>query len=556
MRRRLSNLQNLIGATFIILIAALGLPTYFYVNGAHSAQLVADKGDALHGLAQSAAAIISENLRERSREVALLTQTSLYRRAALDSADIRASLERVQKSYPHYSWIGVVDLDGKVRAATSNLLLGQNVAGRQWFQQAKIGLHVGDLHEAKLLAPHLASQSPEWPIRFIDFAAPLRDENGELRGVLCVHAHWAWAENLLRVIIPETAAPSRIEVFIVNQNREPIYPGTEQTAGAVPDIPPFESFGFHRWGGATNYLTAAMPIKDPVMTSPLRWRVMVRQPEQQVLTEVTSLQQVATAVLLAALLLFVLLAWRLGKLIGRPISELSDVAQAIARGEPADFPRQLNSPELQRLANSLRSMAGNLLTHQRELENLNHELESRITERTRELADANQALTRLARQDRLTGLSNRLATDEWLADEFKLLKRTRLPYAVLVLDIDFFKKINDRHGHAIGDAVLRHVATILKHSVRANDFLGRIGGEEFLLILPMSTLGDAQRSAEEIRARVATTPIEPVGHVTLSIGIAIADPDDAAPETAVLQADQMLYAAKAAGRNRVMPCRT
>lgn len=547
--------QNLISVVFLILIAVLGLPTYLYVNGAHTKQLVADKGQALHDLARAAAAVISENLRERSREVELLTQAPLYVRADLGDTDIKASLARLQKSYPHYSWIGVVDLEGQVRAATGNLLVGQNVVQRPWFQQARNGLYVGDLHEARLLSPLLAPQLPEWPIRFIDFAAPLRDGNGRIRGVLGVHVHWTWSRDLLQVILPETSGHSGIELFIVNRNRDLIYPEAMQTSGAAaPRLAQSESFGFHSWGGKTNYLTAAVSIKDPVPDSPLAWQVMVRQPEQQVLAEVTSLQRMITSVLLGAMLLFALLTWLLGRAIGRPIRELSEVAQAIARGESANFPQQVPTRELQRLAGSLCSMARNLLANQRDLEALNRDLESRIAERTRQLTDANQALVALARQDALTGLSNRLAADEWLLHEFKLLKRTRLPYAVLVLDIDFFKKVNDSHGHAVGDAVLRHVAALLKSAVRTSDFISRMGGEEFLVIMPLTTFDDALRIAEKLRAVVEAAMIDPVGRVTLSIGIAMADPEDAAPDTAIQKADEMLYAAKTAGRNRVMPC--
>ncbi|MCP2936172.1 hypothetical protein NK983_26135, partial [Salmonella enterica subsp. enterica serovar Typhimurium] len=97
-------------------------------------------------------AVLAESLNERRREIELLSDTRLFRREPLDDSAFRGSLERLQKSYPQYSWIGVADLDGVVQAATHDLLLGQNVAQRPWFAGGLDGVFIGDLHEALLLA--------------------------------------------------------------------------------------------------------------------------------------------------------------------------------------------------------------------------------------------------------------------------------------------------------------------------------------------------------------------------------------------------------------------
>src|SRR5690606_2383285 len=106
-----------------------------------------------------------------------------------------------------------------------------------------------------------------------------------------------------------------------------------------------------------------------------------------------------------------------------------------------------------------------------------------------------------------TGLPNRLAANEFLQHEYSLLKRRPVPYAVVLLDIDYFKKVNDTHGHALGDVVLQHVAKVLAASVRVNDFVGRVGGEEFMMILPMTTLDDALIVAEKLRSAVEAEPV-------------------------------------------------
>lgn len=119
------------------------------------------------------------------------------------------------------------------------------------------------------------------------------------------------------------------------------------------------------------------------------------------------------------------------------------------------------------------------------------------------------------------------------------------------IDIDHFMVINDTHGHAVGDDVLRQMAGLLSESIRQTDFVARVGGEEFLVILPHTPLAEALTVAEKIRAKVESTVFDTVGRVTLSIGAAQAGPDDASAEVAVQAADRHLYAAKNAGRNRV-----
>jgi two-component system, cell cycle response regulator len=128
------------------------------------------------------------------------------------------------------------------------------------------------------------------------------------------------------------------------------------------------------------------------------------------------------------------------------------------------------------------------------------------------------------------------------------------PYAMLLLDLDAFKQINDRHGHAAGDEALCHVTQALRRCLRPGDHLGRYGGEEFAVILPDTSAEEAERVAERLRAAVAS--LEPVwapgaGRVTLSGGIAFATPGRASFSQLMVRADQALYRAKNAGRNRI-----
>lgn len=163
----------------------------------------------------------------------------------------------------------------------------------------------------------------------------------------------------------------------------------------------------------------------------------------------------------------------------------------------------------------------------------------------------------LADRDQLTGLYNRFALNRKLAQLQQLHSRHQQPYAVLLLDLDHFKQVNDQYGHLTGDKVLKHAATLLKQSIRSEDILGRFGGEEFLLLLPMTEQPAAEQVAGKLIQLLRQQPLQ-LGDtaiaLTTSIGIATAQPDGPAlsSETILQQADKALYHAKANGRDQVI----
>ncbi len=166
-------------------------------------------------------------------------------------------------------------------------------------------------------------------------------------------------------------------------------------------------------------------------------------------------------------------------------------------------------------------------------------------------------LRHLSRHDALTGLLNRRAMDERLAAEWQRHLRLHEPFALLLLDIDHFKRVNDRHGHAVGDHALKALAEVLRELLRPTDSAARVGGEEFLVMLPGVDAPRALAAAERLRqeiARVAVPGTEPghVLHLTVSIGVADAVPQDGSLAQLLLRADQALYRAKAEGRDRVV----
>jgi len=168
------------------------------------------------------------------------------------------------------------------------------------------------------------------------------------------------------------------------------------------------------------------------------------------------------------------------------------------------------------------------------------------------LMSANRELDQLARRDALTDLRNRFAAGERLRDEFVRSQRSDVPFSVLLLDVDHFKRVNDTHGHDVGDQVLQDVARQLKSSVRASDFVARYGGEEFLVLLPDTGALDAEVVAEKVRRAVAASVHPLVGQVTVSVGVSQWRDDLTDEGLLVRRADHALYAAKGSGRNRVV----
>jgi two-component system cell cycle response regulator len=179
----------------------------------------------------------------------------------------------------------------------------------------------------------------------------------------------------------------------------------------------------------------------------------------------------------------------------------------------------------------------------------------RLCQLRNELREKNLQLEQLSVTDALTGLRNRRFGEWYLSRELERTRRHGNPLSVLLADIDHFKRVNDAHGHAAGDAALRHVGRVLMEQVRKTDVCARWGGEEFLIVVAQVPLEGALAFAERQRAAIEATPlVMPDGgrlEPTISIGVATAVPADESPANLLAAADRGLYEAKAAGRNRV-----
>jgi diguanylate cyclase (GGDEF)-like protein len=199
---------------------------------------------------------------------------------------------------------------------------------------------------------------------------------------------------------------------------------------------------------------------------------------------------------------------------------------------------------------------GERLVELHRLSGRQHDLLSRGSLLARRLASErdewqrrHEDLRREASRDPLTGLVNRGTLQRLREDPVAMARLEAAPYTLALIDIDHFKQVNDRHGHLLGDQALRAVAAAITACTRQGDIAARFGGEEFLLILPNTSLAGAFEVAERIREAVLDVGLPFL--LSVSIGIALANPGRDSPEQAFERADQALYRAKSSGRNRV-----
>jgi len=163
-------------------------------------------------------------------------------------------------------------------------------------------------------------------------------------------------------------------------------------------------------------------------------------------------------------------------------------------------------------------------------------------------------LCQLSLTDPLTGLTNRRHFESVLETEISAVARSGEAALLLLLDLDHFKQVNDAYGHAIGDAVLKHFADLAGQTLRKIDLLGRLGGEEFAVLLPGTTMAGAYPLAERLRCIVVESPAATdAGPVpfTVSVGVALFQEGDSDANAILIRADRALYRAKRGGRNRV-----
>jgi diguanylate cyclase (GGDEF)-like protein/hemerythrin-like metal-binding protein len=239
----------------------------------------------------------------------------------------------------------------------------------------------------------------------------------------------------------------------------------------------------------------------------------------------------------------------------RLMTWLRDAAMAGTPAEEAmEAFKKTRDPATETLLQAMSQLVSQVSERSRALFELNQSLEARVAERTQALSELNQRLETMAMTDVLTGLPNRRLAMQELEHEWADSVQYGDSLACMMIDADGFKGINDRFGHDAGDAVLRHLARTLQHSIHSDDLLCRLGGDEFLIICAHTPLEGAIKTAEKLCRKVSKQRVpagEGVWSGSISIGVAVRQTGMSSAHALLKAADQSVYAAKAKGRNCV-----
>ncbi len=498
---------------------------------------------------------LNHTLDQTVRDVQLLSAlpTILH----IDKASTaRRVVEQLQSQYRDYTWIGVATPDGKVRAATGGLFENGDVTVRPWFHKGQHSVIAEDYHPAILLGKLLPKAAEPW--RFVDIAGPVRDENGKLLGVLAIHLSWDWARSLARKLLTPALRDYGVEIFVVRSDgvvllgpagmlekqiaTDSLRLALQGKTGAIAE----------RWADGQTYMTGYSLTGRGGDPATLHWAILVRQTERAAMASANAFERrvflfsIALAVMLAAAM--ALLARRLVEPLNVLSRAIEDLAHAPATATPDSVPRVDSFHEALVLSEALSHLVRSERDHREALEGMNAQLEETVAERTAELQQ-------LLMRDTLTGLPNRRALMQTLPRVMARAAQMARPCAVIFLDMDGFKAINDTRGHEEGDALLRQFGARIQASIRETDLAVRLAGDEFVVILDMvNDLEEAEHKACYLLAQLERPFALQGGDVRVgaSIGLALQRPHQAQDPTGLLsRADQAMYEAKRNGKNRV-----
>lgn len=316
-------------------------------------------------------------------------------------------------------------------------------------------------------------------------------------------------------LLSSRAAEQGLEVFLFSRDGRLLYrPAGNDVAATLEGLPAIDRPGARMVESASG---AALVGYAPVAAG--AWAVIARQSVQAILAPVNTLLREALMQALPMVALTLLLVGGVAYAIAVPLRRLAGILSGGRRD--VRVPRAWYA-EAAALGQAVRTA---LAQHHREVGRLNAQSQT----------------------DPLTGLSNRRALDKAL----EAWSRGNGGGAILALDLDHFKRVNDTYGHAAGDRVLVRVSRLIRRSVREHDQAFRVGGEEFIVLLPGASPEAAMDGAQRLRVAIAQTDIDGVGKVSISGGIALWTPGQCSAETALARADEALYASKSNGRNRI-----
>lgn len=386
-----ARLTLIFGGAAILTSVLTGLAADFFLTR----YLLQLSGQSLQTISQPIAIALAEGMQEREREMLLLSSLPMLTRSDLNEADnaqLQSLLDQIKQSFPFYSWIGLTDAKGTVVRATGRLLEGLDVSSREWFSGGSLGPFVGDAHNAQLLDKYLRAPGSTTPLRFMDYAAPVRGQDSAFKGVIAAHVNGEWIYDLINRARSQSASEAKLEVMVVNKE------GMLDSSGAIrlprnslPQLPEPGNYAVVQWTAAGDeFLTTVQPVPSLTSTN-LNWLLVTRQPLQAALAPVHHVQWIVGVLTVLSTLALIGGAYWAATVFSKPIEQL---AQAVRRvevtGDVTALEVKLGTEEFQQLGSALHHMTTTLIHQRVALEETNAALETRVADRTADLYRSEQ----------------------------------------------------------------------------------------------------------------------------------------------------------------------
>ena len=525
----------------VITVIIVSLTTVLsYVAGWKASTDIKDKaGLSLSETAFQLASRLDQYMWGRAGEVQVLSALPEFRRVG-SREEAERLLMHLQSTFPAFSWIGVTDKEGQVWAATDGILVGQSLVQRPVYTEGIKGEFVGDVHEAVLLRNLLPNPTGE-PMKFVDISQAVQDGQGNTVGVLAAHLSWKWAAQLEQAMFQTQRERNEEEIFIVSANDQTVLLGPKEFLGQKLDLQSVKQAqqGTHGWVEETwpdgrTYLVGYRMGAGYLDYKGLGWTILVRQPAEVAFASVYRLQWFLWIVGVIASAVFGIIGWMSAGAVSRPLQEIAKAADHLRFGAQEERFSHKGVKEIETLADLFNHLLDNLTTAER------HLLKMEV----------------IAYNDPLTGLANRVGLDTFVKRAQALASRqVGISLAMLYLDLDGFKQVNDTYGHAAGDQVLKEVAMRLEQCIRKEEFVSRIGGDEFVIILFLSR-GQERDMLQAVGDRIISTVGQPIAvegglaQVGCSIGGVLWE-EGLDLQQVMKKADTALYRVKRTGKNRL-----
>jgi diguanylate cyclase (GGDEF)-like protein/PAS domain S-box-containing protein len=601
---------------------------------------------------------LEQDMSTRGKEIAFLSQRPILQDPHVTQEEKQRILDSIRKSYPYYAWLGIADAQGNIVVGSDGMLVGKQVAQRDWFVEGAKGLHFGDAHDAFLLGKMLPQPKlDDLPLRLVDVSAPMFDEQGQLSGVICGHLNLDWAFEARQRIL-DRFENQHIDLLVLNRE-DKVLMGTASLPSLSMDLHDLTVVNQAKkdklaarivnWPDGQAYVTAAVTESGFEQYPGMGWMVIARKSVESAFVAAERLQLMIIGLIGFSGLIVTLFVNRLLTRQLRALTQLSAAAEALVAGDlTVRLPHVKGKNELALLTNSLANLLTRLQRNNQELRLASRVFEDlgrgiMITDANNIIVKVNAAfcqitgyrnsdvigknpnllssgrhdkafyramwqtlnetgtwqgeiwnrnaaghvypewltiyvlrdtngqvshyvgifedisekkqiedkLLQLAHCDQLTNLPNRYYMHEQAEKMLAHCQEQHERFALLFVDLDNFKHVNDHLGHFVGDQVLQETAMRFRHELPEHALLARWGGDEFVILITDADSGALSALAHRLMDSLQR-PFY-IGseqhYLSASVGIALYPQDGHTVDQLLRCADTAMYQAKASGSN-------